>query len=226
MKKLFGITLALFFCATSFAQKNDFTDASQSDKEAKVILDNIKTNLDSYTGIQAEFEYRVSLPEEQANIQSGNMLVVGEKYSLDITEYAIYSDSKTIWMHDKAVNEVNINTVEDNEDIVISSPTDLLTFYQKDDFVYAFYDEIVEDRTIVTMIDFKPIDEDQEFFKIRLSVNKKTNLPIRAKVFYRDGTRIELIFKSIKNTSAFEDADFVLTKDEVGSDVEFIDLRY
>jgi outer membrane lipoprotein carrier protein len=129
-------------------------------------------------------------------------------------------------MHDKAVNEVNINTVEENEDIVISSPTDLLTFYQKDDFVYAFYDEIVEDRTIVTMIDFKPIDEDQEFFKIRLSVNKKTNLPIRAKVFYRDGTRIELIFKSIKNTSAFEDADFVLTKDEVGSDVEFIDLRY
>ena len=26
--------------------------------------------------------------------------------------------------------------------------------------------------------------------------------------------------------NAFEDADFVLTKDEVGSDVEFIDLRY
>ena len=226
MKKIFGILLGLMICGTTFAQKIDFTNATQSDKEAKAILDKIKTNLDGFDGIDAAFEYKVSLPEEKDNIQKGNMLVVGEKYALDLNEYSIYCDTETIWMYDKEVNEVNINNVEENEDILISSPTDLLTFYQQDDFVYAFYDEIVEGNTIVTMIDFKPIDGDQEFFKIRLSVNKKTNLPLRAKVFYKDGARIEVTFKTIKNTSGFKDGDFILTKEKVGEDVEFIDLRY
>ena len=129
-------------------------------------------------------------------------------------------------MFDKAVNEVNINNVEENEDILISSPTDLLTFYQKDEFIYAFYDEVVENRTIITMIDFKPIDSDQDFFKIRLSVNKKTNLPTSAQMFYKDGTRIKVVFNTIKNTSDFDNNDFVLTKEDVGEGIEFVDLRY
>lgn len=226
MKNIFGVLFMMGLCANTFAQKIDFTDASHSDKEAKIILDNIKTNLDSYAAIQADFEYHVTIPEEAPNVQKGNMLVAGDKYALDLNEYGIYCDSKTIWMFDKAVNEVNINNVEENEDILISSPTDLLTFYQKDEFIYAFYDEVVENRTIITMIDFKPIDSDQDFFKIRLSVNKKTNLPTSAQMFYKDGTRIKVVFNTIKNTSDFDNNDFVLTKEDVGEGIEFVDLRY
>ena len=122
--------------------------------------------------------------------------------------------------------ENNINNREENEDLLISSPTDLLDFYQKDDFIYAFYDELVVDGRIITMIDFKPVDDEQEFFKIRLSVDKKQNLPAGAKLFYRDGTRIEVVFKQVSNQSQFSDSDFVLTKEDVDSGVEFIDLRY
>lgn len=227
MKNIFTILFITSALGTSFAQKIDFTDVSHSDKEAKVILDNIKANLDSYDGIQAGFEYHVSIPEETPKIQKGTMLVAGEKYALDLNEYGIYCDSKTIWMYDKAVKEVNINNVEEDEDILISSPTDLLTFYQKDEFIYAFYDEVVENRTtIVTMIDFKPIDGDQDFFKIRLSVNKKTNLPLRAQVFYKDGTRIKIVFNTINNTKNFKDSDFILSKEDVDEDIDFIDLRY
>ena len=154
------------------------------------------------------------------------MLVVGERYALDLNDYGIYSDGQTVWMYDKAIEEVNINNREENEDLLISSPTDLLDFYQKDDFIYAFYDELVVDGRIITMIDFKPVDDEQEFFKIRLSVDKKQNLPAGAKLFYRDGTRIEVVFKQVSNQSQFSDSGFVLTKEDVDSGVEFIDLRY
>lgn len=226
MKKLISSLLLTGLFIQLHAQKIDFTDVSQSDQEAKAILDQIKSNLDSYKGIEVDFDYVVTVPEEAPQKQEGNMLVVGERYALDLNDYGIYSDGQTVWMYDKAIEEVNINNREENEDLLISSPTDLLDFYQKDDFIYAFYDELVVDGRIITMIDFKPVDDEQEFFKIRLSVDKKQNLPAGAKLFYRDGTRIEVVFKKVSNQSQFSDSDFVLTKEDVDSGVEFIDLRY
>lgn len=226
MKKLISTLLFTGLFIQLHAQKIDFTDVSQSDQEAKAILDQIKSNLDSYQGIEVDFDYVVTVPEEAPQKQEGNMLVVGERYALDLNDYGIYSDGQTVWMYDKAIEEVNINNREENEDLLISSPTDLLDFYQKDDFIYAFYDELVVDGRIITMIDFKPVDDEQEFFKIRLSVDKKQNLPAGAKLFYRDGTRIEVVFKQVSNQSQFSDSDFVLTKEDVDSGVEFIDLRY
>lgn len=226
MKKLISLLLLTGLFIQLHAQKIDFTDVSQSDQEAKAILDQIKSNLDSYQGIEVDFDYVVTVPEEAPQKQEGNMLVVGERYALDLNDYGIYSDGQTVWMYDKAIEEVNINNREENEDLLISSPTDLLDFYQKDDFIYAFYDELVVDGRIITMIDFKPVDDEQEFFKIRLSVDKKQNLPAGAKLFYRDGTRIEVVFKQVSNQSQFSDSDFVLTKEDVDSGVEFIDLRY
>jgi len=226
MKKLISSLLLTGLFIQLHAQKIDFTDVSQSDQEAKAILDQIKSNLDSYKGIEVDFDYVVTVPEEAPQKQEGNMLVVGERYALDLNDYGIYSDGQTVWMYDKAIEEVNINNREENEDLLISSPTDLLDFYQKDDFIYAFYDELVIDGRIITMIDFKPVDDEQEFFKIRLSVDKKQNLPAGAKLFYRDGTRIEVVFKQVSNQSQFSDSDFVLTKEDVDSGVEFIDLRY
>lgn len=226
MKKLISSLLLTGLFIQLHAQKIDFTDVSQSDQEAKAILDQIKSNLDSYKGIEVDFDYVVTVPEEAPQKQEGNMLVVGERYALDLNDYGIYSDGQTVWMYDKAIEEVNINNREENEDLLISSPTDLLDFYQKDDFIYAFYDELVVDGRIITMIDFKPVDDEQEFFKIRLSVDKKQNLPAGAKLFYRDGTRIEVVFKQVSNQSQFSDSDFVLTKEDVDSGVEFIDLRY
>lgn len=226
MKKFISSLLLTGLFIQLHAQKIDFTDVSQSDQEAKAILDQIKSNLDSYQGIEVDFDYVVTVPEEAPQKQEGNMLVVGERYALDLNDYGIYSDGQTVWMYDKAIEEVNINNREENEDLLISSPTDLLDFYQKDDFIYAFYDELVVDGRIITMIDFKPVDDEQEFFKIRLSVDKKQNLPAGAKLFYRDGTRIEVVFKQVSNQSQFSDSDFVLTKEDVDSGVEFIDLRY
>ena len=226
MKKLISSLLLTGLFIQLHAQKIDFTDVSQSDQEAKAILDQIKSNLDNYQGIEVDFDYVVTVPEEAPQKQEGNMLVVGERYALDLNDYGIYSDGQTVWMYDKAIEEVNINNREENEDLLISSPTDLLDFYQKDDFIYAFYDELVVDGRIITMIDFKPVDDEQEFFKIRLSVDKKQNLPAGAKLFYRDGTRIEVVFKQVSNQSQFSDSDFVLTKEDVDSGVEFIDLRY
>jgi len=226
MKKLICSLLLTGIFIQLHAQKIDFTDVSQSDQEAKAILDQIKSNLDSYQGIEVDFDYVVIVPEEAPQKQQGNMLVVGERYALDLDDYGIYSDGQTVWMYDKAIEEVNINNKEENDDLLISSPTDLLDFYLKDDFIYAFYDELVVDGRIITMIDFKPVDDEQEFFKIRLSVDKKRNLPAGAKLFYRDGTRIEVVFKKVSNQSQFSDSDFILTKEDVDSGVEFIDLRY
>ena len=226
MKKLICSLLLTGIFFQLHAQKIDFTDVSQSDQEAKAILDQIKSNLDSYKGIEVDFDYVLIVPEEAPQKQQGNMLVVGERYALNLDDYGIYSDGQTVWMYDKAIEEVNINNKEENDDLLISSPTDLLDFYLKDDFIYAFYDELVVDGRIITMIDFKPVDDEQEFFKIRLSVDKKQNLPAGAKLFYRDGTRIEVVFKKVSNQSQFSDSDFILTKEDVDSGVEFIDLRY
>ncbi|MEM6317020.1 MAG: outer membrane lipoprotein carrier protein LolA [Bacteroidota bacterium] len=222
MKNILFVAIAFLFTTTSFAQGN----VEQSDPAAKVILEKLRKKYEAYQTVEADFKLTIEIPEEDQEIQTGNLAQEGEKYRLKLDNQAIYSDGKTLWLYLKSNNEVQVNNVEDFEDEEedFLSPKDLLRIYEKEDFIYALMNDSYENGKAIQQIEFKPLDEDSEYAKMRLTIDKKKTEIIRIKAFAVDGARYTMDVTKFKPNQSYKNADFVFNPaDYPGIHVE--DLR-
>ena len=74
-------------------------------------------------------------------------------------------------------------------DVGFFSPKQLLRRYQKGDFLYTITDKIGSGNKVLTQIEFKPVDRNSEFSKVRLSVDEKASTIESIKAFAKDGSR-------------------------------------
>ncbi len=221
MKNIFVILLAFLFVNVSFAQVSE-----TSDPAAKAILEKLRNKYEAFKTVEADFDLTIEIPEEEAEIQKGNLAQDGEKYRLTLDNQAIYSDGNTLWLYLKSNNEVQINSVEDfeEEDEDFLSPKDLLRIYEQEDFIYGLTNDGYEKGVAIQQIEFKPIDKDSEYAKMRLTIDKKKNQIMRIKAFAVDGARYTMDVKKFKPNLAYKNSDFIFNaKNYPGIHVE--DLR-
>ena len=221
MKNILVILLTFCFVNISFAQVSE-----TSDPAAKAILEKLRNKYEAYKTVEADFQLIIEIPEEDKEVQVGNLAQDGDKYKLDLDNQAIYSDGKTLWLYLKSNNEVQINSVEDFEedDEDFLSPKDLLRIYEKEDFIYGLTNEGIEKGVAIQQIEFKPTDKDSEYAKMRLTIDKKKNQIMRVKAFAVDGARYTMDVKKFKPNLAYKATDFIFdAKKYPGIHVE--DLR-
>lgn len=199
MKKLSALFVFVCLVSLGFAQNSIGVDAN--DPKAKIILDEIKEKYESYKSLDVDFTLTIQFPEEDPEIQKGQISQQGDKYKLDLGNQSITSDGKSMWFHLKNRNEVQINDVDlEAEDDEMLSPQNLLRIYENNDFLYALVGEDIEDGKRVQKIEFKPLDDDSEYFKMRLTIDKKSGEINRIKTFSKDGSRYVLqIDKMVPN---------------------------
>ncbi len=221
MKNIFVLLLAFLFVNNSFAQVSE-----TSDPAAKAILEKLRNKYEAFKTVEADFNLTIEIPEEEEEIQTGNLAQDGDKYRLQLNNQAIYSDGKTLWLYLKSNNEVQINNVEDfeEEDEDFLSPKDLLRIYEQEDFIYGLTNEGYEKGIAIQQIEFKPIDKDSEYAKMRLTIDKKKNQIMRIKAFAVDGARYTMDVTKFKPNLAYKSTDFIFNaKKYPGIHVE--DLR-
>lgn len=173
---------------TAFAQQNTMSQATDSDPQAKAILDKLRLKYESLPSVEAAFSLIIEIPEQAKEVQKGTLAQAGEKYHLNLGDQSVTSDGETVWLHLKNMNEVQIMDVEEGSGEFLS-PKDLMQIYEQEDFVYALTNQIKEGEKLIEQIEFKPIDRDSDYSKIRLSIDKRKNEIVRIKVFSRDGSR-------------------------------------
>jgi len=225
MKNIVVIFLAFLFTTVSFAQSGEFVRQT-SDPAAKAVLEKLRTKYEAYKTVEADFQLTIEIPEEDKEVQTGNLAQEGEKYRLKLDNQAIYSDGKTLWLYLKSNNEVQINNVDDfeEEDEDFLSPKDLLRIYEKEDFIYGLTNDGFENGKAIQQIEFKPIDKDSEYAKMRLTIDKKRNQIMRIKAFAVDGARYTMDVTKFKPNLTYKNADFIFNPKEFpGIHVE--DLR-
>lgn len=224
MQKLLLLTSFLFIVQISFSQSNQFAKKGDSDPLATSILEKVKKKYDSYKTLEATFELVIEIPESPVEEQSGRMVQKGEKYRLEMEDHVFVSDAISLWVYFKKNQEVQINDAEESEDGEIMSPKDLLRVYESDNFVYALVDEIDEGGKVVQQIEFKPLDPDAEYFKIRLTINKQSSEIMRMKAFAKDGSRYTMNLTKMTPNKDFADDYFIMKKSEC-ADCHWEDLR-
>jgi outer membrane lipoprotein carrier protein len=225
MKKILFVFALIGMVGSLAAQKQDFTTAADNDPQAKAILEKVRTKYEGYKTIQADFSLTIELPEEPVETQKGKMYQEGDKYRLEMDAQDVVSDGESIWLYLKNNKEVQINNVEEEEAGAMMSPSQLLKIYDSKDFAYALVNEIAEGKKVIQQIEFKPLDEDAEFFKIRLEVDRASSAIKSIKAFMTDGSRFTLAIDQLTPNQTFATSKFVWSKSEC-PDCYVEDLRF
>ncbi len=180
------------------------------DQDALDIVHELEKKYNSFESLEATFNLIIEIPEEESIIQSGNMIQKGNAYFLHTESQDIYSDGKSVWVHLKDDNEVQINSVEEDEASLINlSPKGIFALFDEETYEYA----IVKKEGSINQIEFKPMDQDSEFSKIRISVNTKSKALIHTKVFYKDGMRSTLEVGQVTTNQTYDAQQFIFDVD-------------
>lgn len=210
-------------CSSLLGQKNNLT-GKDNDPKAKIILDNLKKQIDSYKTIELKFELESALPNQSVDIQKGTYIQDGKKYQVKLKDQDIYTDGTTSWVYLKTSNEVQINDANDESGSVFLSPKQLMALYTKGEYAYSIVEERKIGKTIYTDIEFKPLIKKSEFAKLRLTIDKKANKLLSLRVFSKDGSRFTIKVSELLSNKKYDASFFTLnTKSLKGVHVE--DLR-
>lgn len=213
MKKLIFILPFLFLAAKAFPQ----------DAKAKGILDAVALQTKSYSSIEIEFTYTMENKKSGIKeVKKGTACMKGEKYWVSFAGQTIISDGKTQWTYIKDNNEVQINTVDPNDDQSMN-PSKLLTSYNKS-FTPKFIKEEVRGAKTIQILDLTPL-KGRSYYKIRVEIDKSAKQIVNSIVYDKNGTST-YTYSVVKFTpnKAILDTKFTFRASDYPG-VEVIDLR-
>ena len=111
MKNILTFLSAFFLLTVGYAQTNNqMVSPSDSDPEAKLLLDKMRNKYQNYRSIQANFDLALAFPNQPVENQKIEILQSAEKYRLEMPGRTIISDGVSIWMILHRNKEVQINT--------------------------------------------------------------------------------------------------------------------
>lgn len=187
MNKLFFALICLFMSSQMFAQTTAAPETN--DPVAKKLLDKVRKKYDAYKVVEATFTLTIEVPGQPKEVQKGSIAQDGKKFRLDMNDQTIVSDGVTTWVYQKKNNEVQINEADPNDANALLTPKELLSRYQKGDFLYAITDKTTEGDKVLTLIEFKPKERNSEYSKLRVAIEEKTLSIKSVKGFAKDGAR-------------------------------------
>lgn len=208
MKKYFLIVLQIGIINSVFVK---------SEPKVAKLLKGIESNYSTKT-IQLEFTYSFKGAESGEVVEKGKMTFSEDNYYLELPDQAIYFDGSTQWTYFKDRKEVQItnSTLEESA----FHPLKFLNLYKSD----KFKSRIVEDDGQATIIEFIPLSKNEEYHKIRVSVQPKLKQLQLIEVFLKNGDKYKVIVKRQLTIKALIKKNYQLDLDSLkGVHVE--DLR-
>ena len=204
--------------------QSTYTSKRDNDPKAKMILDKLKKQYDSYKTMEINFSMELELPNKPTEIQNGTVIQDGKKYQLKMKDQEIYCDNKSVWVYLKKNKEVQISDYDESESSAIMSPKQLLTLYEKGEYIYAIIEERKVGNVTFSDIEFKPVSKKSDFTKMRLTVDKNSNKMVSLRVFSKDGSKYMLKINDIKSNKKYDPALFIFNPKAV-TGVHIEDLR-
>jgi outer membrane lipoprotein-sorting protein len=189
MKKLLLYTLLIFATATHAS--------AQKDVAAKAILSQVSQKYRAAAVIKSDFSFTID--NQQAGIKEtrrGSLTTQPKtnKYKIAIfsagsqtdTEQEIINDGKSQWTYLKKDKEVQLADAKAGADGF--NPAKIFTMYERG-YKYLYTGDQRIAGKIYQAIDLSPEDDKQQFFKIRLLIDKVKKQIYSALVFDKNGSK-------------------------------------
>ena len=185
-------------------------------------MDRFSKRYKELKSIKADFVYTVENKQQKSQEkQVGQILIKGNKFSLDIANQLIICDNKTIWTYSREVNEVQVNDYSPKEGAIRMD--DIFTMYGKG-FLYKSLETKKEGAKEMVYLELTPKDKKKKFFKLKVKVDKTNQTILSTQVFEKNGTIHNYSVTNQVPNLKFEDKKFVFDSKKFPG-VEIIDLR-
>ncbi len=209
------------------AQNKQYTSASDSDAEAKRLLETIRKKYDGYQTLTADFRLELSFPNQPLETQQGTLSRSGDlvRFKLGNQEGIVNREAAYFILH--ASKEVQINDLPSpGETTGMLTPQNLFSFYEGNQYVLAMQGEEVAAGRTAQVIEMKPIDRNaSDFTKLRLLVDKQRKEIVSVKAFSRDGSSYTFLLDKTQGNTPLAAGTFDFRQTEFpGYHVE--DLRF
>ncbi|MFA9187557.1 outer membrane lipoprotein carrier protein LolA [Flavobacterium sp. FBOR7N2.3] len=197
MKKIIQIAFILLICFSTQAQ----------DKKAKSLLDEVTAKVKSYNNIVIDFKYSLNNSKENINQDSkGNVTLKGNQYVLNFMGMTKIFDGKKTYTIVPEDEEINISTVDENDDSAIT-PSKMLTFFNSG---YKYSMNILQNvrgRKIqyIKLIPTNPKDQRKE---ILLGIDVQTKHIYNLIETGKKGTKTTLTVNSFKTNQPLSKNQF------------------
>jgi outer membrane lipoprotein-sorting protein len=196
-------------------------NTEQGDKKSNEILERLTARTESYKTIEVEFVYKMENTDAGIDEQTeGKLMVMGDKYRLNIAGQTVISDGATLWTYIADAEEVQINSLEDSEESI--SPNKLLSSYNEDYRSKYIGEEFVYGTT-AHVIDLTPI-EGKSYYKVRLIIDKEKDQLLDATIFDKNGSSYSYVIRKFTPNVDVPDSTFTFDKAEF-PDADVIDMR-
>lgn len=205
MRLLLSFIMTFSFCQLALAQ---YESSADSDPAALSLLKKIKTKYTGASAYQIDFTYDIELPGQATESQKGRLIQSGDKFRLEIADRMIISDNESAWLYLEDMNEVQINDADFDESEDMMSPSDVFNLDESKDYVFAIVQHSTEDGAAITQIEGKPIDEDSDYSKMRLTIIDNGTQVKRLKIFAKDGSRFTMHLDGVDLKHVLEEGTF------------------
>ncbi|MEM1002202.1 MAG: outer membrane lipoprotein carrier protein LolA [Bacteroidota bacterium] len=170
---------------------------SQSDAEAKALLDEVSSKVKMYENIVIVFKYE--LDNELENVKQttkGDVTIAGDKYLLNVMGITRIYDGKTLYTISPEDEEVTISSENTDEEGTIT-PSKMLSFYQEG---YTFNKDIVQNvkGRKIQYVKLTPMDTNSEVEQVLLGIDATTKHIYNLIEIGKNGTKTTLTVNSFQ----------------------------
>lgn len=211
MKQSILFIISLLIASTILAQA----------KKAEEIIEEITNKTQAYASIEFEFTFTYEDPTSGDDTsEKGVLLISGEKYILDIEGQKVICDGKTLWTYIEDAWEVQINTIEEDDESI--TPSKLLTTYNEN-YKARIDKEFKKEGVNYKRIELKP-EEGKKWVKLDVIVDCDKMEIEKITIHDKNGGQISYSIDKITPDIEVKDSDFVFNPEDY-PDVEIVDMR-
>lgn len=201
MKKII-IAVVLLMSFNGFAQNSD---------KAAALLNEVSTKIKGYDNISIDFKYSLkNLSENISQETRGDVVMLGDKYKLNILGATRIFDGKTLYTISPDDEEVTISS-DNTENEGSITPSKMLSFYE-DGYTYAM--DIVQNikGRKIQIVKLTPIDTDSEIKQVLLGIDAQTKHIYNLIEVGKNGTKTTLTVNSFKTNEPISKTLFTFDK--------------
>jgi len=188
------------------------------DTKASALLEEVSKKAKGYKSIKVEFSYSMENTKAKINEKkTGTLLVSGDKYQMSAAGQTVICDGKTIWTYIVESNEVQVNTLENNDDAL--TPSKLLTSYNSN-----YRSKIIKSNDPTTeAVELIP-NTGKNFTKAVLGIDKAKKQVKSFTLYDKSGNTFSYKIKSYLTDIPVTASDFFFDPKKFPG-VEIIDMR-
>ncbi|MFL5730935.1 MAG: LolA family protein [Cytophagaceae bacterium] len=213
MRKIIYLLMVAVMSFSGLASAQNL--AAQNDPKAQEILDAMSKKYKDMAAFKAKFSF--TLENDKNGIKDGSdgeIVVKGQKFHLKLPGQEIFNNGTTVWTYSKESGgtggDLTISAPDTDEDAM--NPTKIYSLYKKGYKYVMMSDNVKEGTQLFSIVDLEPIDKKSQFYKIRITINKKDKSVKSWKMYERSGNRYTYTIKNFIPDYKVDDAYFTFDK--------------